>query len=114
MCLVIFVVGWAIMGEPSIHLLLPIALALIFLFRLYKLYKNPIFLVSSDAIIIPKPQKTVPFEKITSVHTSGKDKLELMIRDGIPVPLFIGELSSSDRIGLKEVIMSRIGKKEKQ
>lgn len=97
--------GW------SALLLSPLILVFIGFIRFLKLYRQPQFKISDKELNIINPPKKIEMAKIVSVKSEGKDKLELIMKDEIPVPLFLKDLSSKDRVDLELTIKQAIGRK---
>lgn len=90
--------GW------SVFLLSPLILAFVGFIKLLRLDRQLQFKISDKELHIINPPKKIEMAKIVSVKSEGKDKLELIMEDEIPVPLFLGNLSSKDRMDLELTI----------
>ena len=97
--------GWSVALVP------PLILVLIGFIRFYKLSRKPQFRISEKELILFNPPKKIKVEKIVSVKSGGKTKLELILKDEIPAPLSLKYLSSKDRIDLELTIKQIIGQK---
>ena len=107
---IIFFIG--ITEILSLFFLCPLFFSILYLFKSYKLGKIPLFSVSENEFKIFNPLKIIAVEKITAVKQAGKNKLELILTDEVPVPLFLNELSGADRKDLKSYIERIISRKE--
>ena len=92
-------------------LLLPITLATAYSYLLYKSVQKPLFLISGNEFVITKLKKKIPAEKITGVKQIDNDRLELILKDELPVQLLLNELSREDRTVLKSSIDALIKNK---
>ena len=95
--------------EPALisFLLLP-------LFWLYRLLTSkPVAVISETQIQVFNPDRTVPIEKVERIISQGKDRIELILTDELPLPIFIKELSKSDRENLKITIQRIIKDKRR-
>lgn len=101
-----FIRGWSHM------LLLPITLATVYSYLLYKSIQKPLFLISGNELVITKLKKKVSAEKITGVKQVDNDRLELILKDELPVQLLLNELSREDRTVLKSSIDAMIIKNQ--
>jgi len=109
--LILFVVLMVFYKGLSILLVTPLVLAIFYLYRYFRLRKKPIFIVSENEIKVFNPLKTIAVEKIEAVRPEGEGKLELILKDELPVPLLMHELSTADRKELKLTIEKLIGQK---
>ena len=97
--------GWSVALVPLL------LLAFIGLIRFYKLSRKPQFKISEKELNVFNPPKKIDVRKIVSVKSEGKDKLEVILKDELPVPLFLKDLSSKDRRDLELTIKQIIGQK---
>jgi hypothetical protein len=87
----------------------PLFLAFLELLKLHKLSRKPLFIINENEIMVLNPLKKVAIGKITAIREESKNRFELILKDAIPVPLFVGELSKADRKDLKSRIENLIG-----
>lgn len=104
--MIVFRVRASVSGIPF-----PFFLALIFIYQLIKYSKKPLFVISEKEIQILYPHKVIQMEQIEQVKTEGTDKLELILKDSLPVPLMMRTLSKRDRSELRTMIESLVKKK---
>ncbi|MDP1758244.1 MAG: hypothetical protein Q8K77_00420, partial [Thermodesulfovibrionales bacterium] len=97
--------GWSLALVP------PLIVAFIGLIRFYKLSRQPQFKISEKELYIFNPPKKIEVAKIVAVKSEGKNKMELLVKDDIPIPLFLYYLSSKDRKDLESTIKQIIGQK---
>jgi hypothetical protein len=107
--LILFVLVISIFRGWSIFLLTALFLAFLGLLKLHKLSRKPLFIVNENEIMVLNPLKKVAIGKITAIREEGQNRLELVLKNEMPVPLFIGELSKIDRKDLKARIENLIG-----
>ena len=110
--LILFVLVFVFTTKWSSSLIPPLFLAVFILIRLYIKRKKPIFLIADNEVEIFNPPRKIPVYKIASIDYVEKNKLELILTDGLPVPLFLHDLSKADRNDLKQSIETMI-KREK-
>ena len=109
---VLFIVAMGLIRGWSPMLLLPITLAAVYSYLLYKSVQKPLFLISGHELVITKLKKKIPAEKITGIKQVDNDRIELILKDELPVWLLLNELSLEDRTVLKSSINAMIIKNQ--
>jgi hypothetical protein len=110
--LLLFVLVFMFFKGWSISLLPPLFLASFGILKLYKFNRKPLFIISDNEIIILNPLNKIATGKIIEIREEGKNKFELILKDTIPISLFVGELSKEDRRNLKSHVENLIGTKK--
>jgi hypothetical protein len=108
--LILFAIALGLIRGWSSALIPPLFLAIFILIRLYIKRKKPIFLISDNEVEIFNPPRKIPTEKIAAIDYVEEKKLELILTEGMSVPLFLHDLSKADRKDLKNRIETMINR----
>lgn len=87
----------------------PFFLALIFIYQLIKYSIKPLFIISEKEIQV-YPHKILTLEQIEAVKIEGANRLELILKNSLPVSLNLWTLSNRDRRELRTMIESLLKK----